>query len=37
MRLAERLPHCQIISIERDKERYELAKENIKRANLEIR
>lgn len=35
MRLAERLPHSQIVSIERDKARYDLAKENIKKANLE--
>jgi predicted O-methyltransferase YrrM len=37
MRVAQRLPQCQIVSIERDEERYLIAKEFMKRANLESR
>lgn len=37
IRVAEKLPHCQIVSIERDEKRYLVAKEFIKRANLESR
>ncbi|MCT8139571.1 O-methyltransferase [Anaerobacillus sp. CMMVII] len=37
MRVAERLPHCKIVSIERDEDRYNKARDYIKRANLENR
>lgn len=37
MRVAEKLPDCTIVSIERDKDRYEKAKHFIARANLEDR
>ncbi|WNF37641.1 O-methyltransferase [Bacillaceae bacterium IKA-2] len=37
MRVAEKLPDCLIVSIERDKDRYEKAKYFIARANLENR
>jgi predicted O-methyltransferase YrrM len=37
MRVAEKLPDCLIVSIERDKDRYEKAKQYVNRANLEDR
>ncbi len=35
MRIVEKLPHCQVVSIERDQDRFEKAQEFIQRAKLE--
>ncbi|OIJ21995.1 SAM-dependent methyltransferase [Anaerobacillus alkalidiazotrophicus] len=37
MRMAERLPDCEIVSVERDKTRYEIAKEYVSMSDLEKR
>ncbi len=37
IRVAEQLPQCEIVTIERDEERFKRARENVKRANLDHR
>ncbi|RXI99959.1 O-methyltransferase [Anaerobacillus alkaliphilus] len=37
IRVADHLPQCEIVTIERDEERFKKAEENVKRANLDNR